>query len=68
MHTSHIQKRTEISGVDKQQTMKSRGIVLNVEGKQDGVAQNALTRKMNLIQRIYGCVIQRMVEISLLTT
>ena len=32
--------------MDSQQTMRSRGIVMNVEGKQDGIAHNVLTIKM----------------------
>ena len=67
MHISQLQKRREIYGVDKQQTMQIRGIVLNLEGKQDGIAHNALTRKMTPMQRIYGCVIQGLGEIALLT-
>ena len=67
MYTSHLQNRRESSRVDKQQTMKSRGIIMNVEGKQAGIAHNALTRNMTLMQKIYGCVIQRLGEIALLT-
>ena len=67
MHISHPQKRRESSGVDGQQTMQSRGIAMNVEGKQDGIAHNVLTKKMTPMGRIYGCVIQRLGEIDLLT-
>ena len=67
MHTSHVQKRIESSGLDKQQNIQSRVIVMYVEGKQDGIAHNDLTRKMTPTQRLYGCVIQRLGKIALLT-
>ena len=40
---------------------------MNVEGIQDGISHNALNRKTTPMQRIYGCVIQRLGEIDLLT-
>ena len=52
--------------MDSQQTMKRKGIVMNVEGKQDGIAHNVLTIKMTPKQRIYGCAIPRLVEMFLL--
>ena len=53
--------------MDSQQTMQNRGIVMNVEGKQDVIAHNVLTVKMTPRRRIYGCAIPRLVEIVLLT-
>lgn len=68
IHTNFTpKKRRESFGVNMQQTIQSRGIGLNVEEKPHGTTHNALTRKMTPMQRIYGCIIQRLGKFTLPT-